>query len=648
MRHEVQSGAGDPSPTAVHEFRRYADSLPIFVWTQTRDGRIDWANRTWHDYVQLPEKIATTPEGWAEVIHPDDLASVLDVFGQAINGRTVFECEHRIKPAGAAEDAYRWMLARATPQFDAAGQVVSWLGTGIDIHDARMRGAERAALLAQLAEKEAESFRTIADSVPQMMWSARADGWVEWYNRRWYEYTGQTRPQAEGWGWHSVHHPDELPRLQRGWTASLAAAEPFEMEVRMRGADGGYRMFLSRAIPLRDAAGTVVRWFGTSTDIDFEYNLRMRERRIAQTFQNAALQATLPTVPGIEFDAIYVPAQSDALIGGDWFDAFRLMDGRIVMSVGDVAGNGLNAAVTMGSLRQSIRTAALINPDPIAVLAAVDRIARDMSADLFATAFIAVFDPIHHELRYASAGHPPPLLRTREGNVTTLGTSSLPLGLRQRDFELAPFVAIEPGTLLVMYTDGLSELDRDPVAGEARLLATLRTLEPREHPAHELYHAIVTGPGPHDDIAILTATFSDDVELTDRARGIWRWTFDVTDAAAARATRNAFAALLARAGLAADDIVSAELVFAELVGNVVRYAARTVRVALDVTAESPVLHVLDEGSGFEHNPRLPGDMLSEHGRGLYIVSHLTQELSITRRTVGGSHMRAVLSGRPHP
>lgn len=634
-----------PTFTVDTEFRRFADGLPIFVWTQDPDGRVTWANQTWYDFVALPEPLATTPAGWANVVHPDDLPLFLERRAAAVRDRTPYEWEHRVRPATGDDSSYRWIVNRTVPHFDTNGMLTHWIGTGTDVHDARLRAEERAELLAELAEKEAHAFRLIADNVPQMIWSARPDGWIDWYNQGWYDYTGQTADEAVGWGWQAVHHPDDAARLAQAYRDAMSAGQPFEDECRLRAADGSFRMFLNRATPVRNRSGEIVRWFGTNTDIDTEYRLRMRERRIAQTFQNAALQARLPDVPGIAFDAIYEPGQSDALVGGDWFDAFRLVDGRVVFSVGDVAGSGLTAAVTMGSLRQSIRTAALINPDPVAVLDAVDRIVRDMDPELLATAFVAVLDTVHGELRYASAGHPPPFVRKRDGSVTTLDAFALPLGLRQRSLAAAACIDVEPGMLLVMYTDGLTEFNRDPIAGERQAAAALRALDAHARPARALYDALIAADGPHDDIAILTVRFSDDVPDDDDHGGIRHWTFDAADAVAAVAARHDIVDLLSAGGIAADDVVSAELVFAELIGNVMRHASRTVRVALDRTGPSPVLHVLDEGKGFEHNPRLPSDLLAERGRGLYIVTHLTEELSITRRIAGGSHMRAVLTGR---
>jgi PAS domain S-box-containing protein len=112
-----------------------------------------------------------------------------------------------------------------------------------------------------------EQFRALADSIPNLAWWANGDGYITWYNRRWYEYTGTTPEQMEGWGWQSVHDPKVLGKVLERWKASIATGQPFDMEFPLRGADGIFHPFLTRVLPLKDSAGLVLRWFGTNTDI---------------------------------------------------------------------------------------------------------------------------------------------------------------------------------------------------------------------------------------------------------------------------------------------------------------------------------------------------------------------------------------------
>jgi PAS domain S-box-containing protein len=117
-----------------------------------------------------------------------------------------------------------------------------------------------------LQESE-QQFRSLADSIPQMAWMGDADGNLFWYNQRWYEYTGATPEQMAGWGWQTVHDPEKLADVLAKWSGALSEGNPFEMIFPLRRADGLFRQFLTRALPLRDARGNVVRWFGTNTDI---------------------------------------------------------------------------------------------------------------------------------------------------------------------------------------------------------------------------------------------------------------------------------------------------------------------------------------------------------------------------------------------
>ena len=133
-------------------------------------------------------------------------------------------------------------------------------------------------------------FRALADNIPTPCWMAGPDGFIFWYNRRWYAYTGTSPAEMEGWGWQSVHDPDELPKVLERWTASIASGQPFEMVFPIRGADGRFRPFLTRISPHLDAAGVVTGWFGVNTDISeqvkAENALRDSEARF-RTFAQA-------------------------------------------------------------------------------------------------------------------------------------------------------------------------------------------------------------------------------------------------------------------------------------------------------------------------------------------------------------------------
>ena len=138
---------------------------------------------------------------------------------------------------------------------------------------------------AEVALRESEEqFRTLANAIPQLCWMANPDGWIFWYNERWYQCTGTTSEQMEGWGWQSVHDPETLPRVLAEWKQCIATGRPFDMVFPLRGADGGFRPFLTRVMPVCDQDGKVARWFGTNTDISeqmrIEQALRDGESRL--------------------------------------------------------------------------------------------------------------------------------------------------------------------------------------------------------------------------------------------------------------------------------------------------------------------------------------------------------------------------------
>jgi hypothetical protein len=238
-----------------------------------------------------------------------------------------------------------------------------------------------------------------------------------------------------------------------------------------------------------------------------------RERRIALELQSASLPARLPTVEGARLDAAYRPGSNEAKIGGDWYDAFLLADRRLVITVGDVLGHGLQAAVTMTKLRLAMQSAALVNPDPNLMLRVADTTLRISDPDGYATAIAAIYDPATRHLTFASAGHPGPTLRTAGGKISDLSDSGRMIGLREGDETDTRTVEIAPGATLVFYTDGLVEVTRDMDEGFRRLSETLANgaVLHAARPAEEIVRTVLGSDLAQDDIAVLVITFEDGV-----------------------------------------------------------------------------------------------------------------------------------------
>jgi PAS domain S-box-containing protein len=616
-----------------HErYRALAESVPNIVWTTNGDGVVEYSNRRFLEYAGLSAD-ALAERGWEAVIHPSDRANALAAWHTALASGASYRADARLR---RADGEYRWHVMLAVPVREG-GTIAKWFGSSTDIED--QKDAERImSLLGDVTQALTSSLddagiaRSLADLVAP---SEAAYCEVQLYDGARLLQTVAAAGDA------AAHTPDRAQRAERTRRVGAALLTREISVVPVRGTDRvlGWLVCCDVVDDVRALVPELASRLGAAL---VNANAYAREHRVAASFQTAALVSDLPEVPGVSFSALYQAADAEASVGGDWYDAFRLPDGRVVFSVGDVAGSGLDAAVTMSSVRQSIRTAALINPDPGAVLDAVDRIVRAMGNGRFVTAFVGVLDPVCEEFAYANAGHPPPLLRRPGGAIAELGQGDLPLGLRQRNSSGRTILNIERGSLIVAYTDGLTELHRDPLAGEANLVSALRTSE-GDDVAGQIFRALSGGNPARDDIAILAVRF--DAGLVDAdARSARRWSFDVRDGERAAAARHEFLTFLESAGFAGATLNAAELVFGELVGNVYRYALGHAVVIVDVSGAAAVLHVLDDGEGFELNPRLPADLYSERGRGLFLVNAFADEFSIERRRTGGSHARAVLVG----
>jgi PAS domain S-box-containing protein len=229
-----------------------------------------------------------------------------------------------------------------------------------------------------------------------------------------------------------------------------------------------------------------------------------REHRVAEILQRALLPDAIAQVPGATIQTAYVPGSVEASVGGDWYDLFHLPDGRIALAVGDVMGRGTRAAVVMGQARQAMRVAALEDANPPRVLHRTQQVLALAHKDNMVTALFGVLDPSRMTFTYASAGHPGPIVGTPTIKPRRWPTTGLPLGVTG-DQPSIERVDLEPGTVLVLYTDGLLEVTRDPIAGEAALLMAVQAelAAPSADSAYAIVQNVLDGNSAQDDIAVL-------------------------------------------------------------------------------------------------------------------------------------------------
>jgi hypothetical protein len=229
-----------------------------------------------------------------------------------------------------------------------------------------------------------------------------------------------------------------------------------------------------------------------------------RERSIAVRFQQASLPQVLPELAEVRLDAEYRPGESDATVGGDWYDAFLLDDGRVAITIGDVLGKGLDAAVTMAQVRQAMRAAAPLSPRPNAMLDVAETTLRDVSPDMYATAIAAIYDPSAQTLTYASAGHAGPMIRLPDGTIldATLKGSMLGIG---GTHATGTNLAVTRGSAIVFFTDGLTELLHDLDDGYTRVFAAMSDdgVLRDTQPARALVTHVLDDLPARDDIAVL-------------------------------------------------------------------------------------------------------------------------------------------------
>lgn len=239
-------------------------------WSWNVDANIVTADASFATLYNVPvaEAALGVPIGrFLEAIHPDDRETLGQQIDTALHERAELRVQYRVRTSSG--DVV-WILALGRVS-GGGSEPLHLSGISIDVTD--QRRAQEA-----LAESEAR-FRAIADAMPQMVWSTTPDGLHDYYNARWYEFTGVPEGSTDGEGWNDMFHPDDQARAWERWRHSLETGEPYQIEYRLRHHSGEYRWTLGRALPIRDEKGRIIRWFGTCTDIH-ETKIAAEEREV--------------------------------------------------------------------------------------------------------------------------------------------------------------------------------------------------------------------------------------------------------------------------------------------------------------------------------------------------------------------------------
>lgn len=362
-----------------------------------------------------------------------------------------------------------------------------------------------------------------------------------------------------------------------------------------------------------------------------------RERTTALTLQRSLLLQLLPSQEALEVASRYLPAGTDAEVGGDWFDVIPLSGARVALVVGDVVGHGLHASASMGRLRTAVRTLADVDLPPDELLTHLDDLVIHLASDLQpagqfqptgefgATCLYTVYDPVSRRFTLASAGHPLPLIISPDGTRTAAPAQpGPPLGIGGLPFESTE-LELPEGSLLALYTDGLVESrERDVDEGIAELL---RVLNHSATSLEDLCDTVLDAMLPErrtDDAALLLAR----THALD-PQHVAYCDIEPDPAQVPRARKFALDQLEAW-GLEEESFVT-ELVVSELVTNAIRYGEPPIRLRL-IRDTSLICEVSDASNTSPHLRRARA--FDEGGRGLLLVAQLTQGWG-TRHTTDG-------------
>ena len=263
-----------------HFNRMVLESSPDCLKILDMEGRIQYMNYNGLCQMEIDDFSTVKNQKWWTLWGSENEALVKASIDKALGG----ESAQFTAFCPTAKGTPKWWDVVISPVGKTGEKITQIISVSRDITE--QKNAER-----KIADSEVQ-FRTLADSIPQLAWIANADGWIYWYNQRWYDYTGTTLKEMEGWGWGKVHHPDHIESVTELVKVAWQKGEAFEMTFPLRRNDGIYRWFLTRAYPVKDTRGNIERWVGTNTDITEqksfteELERKVKERTINLHIQN--------------------------------------------------------------------------------------------------------------------------------------------------------------------------------------------------------------------------------------------------------------------------------------------------------------------------------------------------------------------------
>jgi PAS domain S-box-containing protein len=273
-----RSEAATKAQIAEQEIRQTVDTVPALIARYRPDGFMDFRNKNWREYTGLSQDNFGGSR-WGSALHPDDEEMVEREWREHIATGEPFELEQRLRKA---DGEYRWHRVRRVPLHGETGAVIKWYAIAFDIDDRKRTEDALRRSEADLAKARHE-LQLIIDTVPVLVLRHRADGIIDYVNEVGRTYSGL---KATKWTTRTsiITHPDDVPRLEAAWDVALVTGESFESEVRLRRADGEYRWFVTRRVPLR-RDGEVIAWYAATYDIE---DRKQAERELIESERDSA------------------------------------------------------------------------------------------------------------------------------------------------------------------------------------------------------------------------------------------------------------------------------------------------------------------------------------------------------------------------